>query len=284
MASVKEALGRFNIMPSIDFDSEILIDIPVRGSSGYIPEAPVIGINHQYNPFEGEDTQNNRSGYIERFERDNISNWQKLYSSPGRNNADTEQNSGLNESRRKFFQIKNKYIVCPVKSGLMLIDQKRAHERVLYEKFLGCLTNEQAVSQIDMFPVDIELNPADYFILEEIEESLGKLGFRIEHKGNNTISITGRPSDSVTADPAGIMEIFLEDYKSTNIDPAAGSKAKVSAAMATASAIPYGKPLTQGEMEDLFDTLFACSAPNYAPGGKPVISILTTDEIDKRFK
>jgi DNA mismatch repair protein MutL len=284
MASVREALGRFNIVPALDFDNEILIDIPVRSSTGHIPEAPVIGINTQYNPFEGEDKQGNRSGYIERFEKDNVSNWQKLFSSPGRNNAEPEDSAGTDESRRKFLQVKNKYIVCPVKSWLMLIDQKRAHERILYEKFMQCLDNEQAVSQIDMFPVNIELNPADLFILKEIEESLGMLGFRILHKGANTISITGRPSDAFTSDPVEIIEILLEDYKRTSSDPSAGAKEKVSAAMAAASAIPYGKTLTQSEMEDLFDTLFACSGPNYSPGGKPVISILATDEIDKRFK
>ena len=87
----------------------------------------------------------------------------------------------IRESQRKFFQIKNKYIVCPVKSGLMLIDQKRAHERILYEKFLECLSNEQTVSQTDMFPVTVELNPADYFILKEIERALRFLdsGFSI---------------------------------------------------------------------------------------------------------
>ena len=166
----------------------------------------------------------------------------------------------------------------------MLIDQKRAHERILYEKYMDCLINEQAVSQADMFPVTMELNPADYYILKEIEEGLGTLGFRIQHDGNNTITIIGRPSDSVSSDPAEMMEILLEDFKTTKTDPAAGAKEKISAAMAAASAIPYGKPLTQGEMEDLFDTLFACSAPNYSPSGKPVISILGTDEIDKRFK
>ena len=284
MASVKEALGRFNIVPSLDFDHEVLIDIPVRSSSGHIPEAPVIEINNQYNPFAGEDIRSDRSGYIERFERDNVSNWQKLYSSLEKNHNDSEQPSAINESRRKFFQIKNKYIVCPVKSGLMLIDQKRAHERVLYEKYMDCLTNEQAVSQADMFPVTMELNPADYYILKEIEESLSTLGFRIQHDGNNMITITGRPSDSVSSDPVEMMEILLEDYKTTKTDPSAGAKEKISASMAAASAIPYGKPLTQGEMEDLFDTLFACSGPNYSPSGKPVISILTTDEIDKRFK
>ena len=284
MASVKEALGRFNIVPSLDFDNEVLIDIPVRSASGYIPQAPVIDINKQYNPFANEDIQNDRSGYIERFERDNVSNWQKLYSSLEKNNSDTDKSSGIDETRRKFFQIKNKYIVCPVKSGLMLIDQKRAHERVLYEKFMACLINEQAVSQVDMYPVKMELNPADYFILTEIEESLGKLGFLIHHEGNNTISIIGRPSETISSDPAEMMEILLEDFKRTNSDPSAGAKEKVSAAMAAAASIPYGKQLTHSEMEDLFDTLFACSAPNYSPGGKPVISILTTDEIDKRFK
>ncbi|MBK8881457.1 MAG: DNA mismatch repair endonuclease MutL [Bacteroidales bacterium] len=284
MASVKEALGRFNIVPSLYFDNEVLIDIPVRSSSGKIPDAPAIAINNEYNPFAGEDMQNNRAGYIERFEKDNVSNWQKLYSSLENNNGDAGQSATPGESQRKFFQIRNKYIVCPVKSGLMLIDQKRAHERVLYERFIQRLNTERAVSQTDMFPVSMEINPADYIILTEIEESLAMLGFRIQHDGNNTISIMGRPSETISSDPAELMEIFLEDYKSTDTDPSGGAKEKVSAAMAAASAIPYGKPLTQGEMEDLFDSLFACSGPNYSPGGKPVISIFTTDEIDKRFK
>ncbi|MBK7710776.1 MAG: DNA mismatch repair endonuclease MutL [Bacteroidales bacterium] len=284
MASVKEALGRFNIVPSLYFDNEVLIDIPVRSSSGKIPDAPAIAINNEYNPFAGEDMQNNRAGYIERFEKDNVSNWQKLYSSLENNNGDAGQSATPGESQRKFFQIRNKYIVCPVKSGLMLIDQKRAHERVLYERFIQRLNTERAVSQTDMFPVSMEINPADYIILTEIEESLAMLGFRIQHDGNNTISIIGRPSETISRDPAELMEIFLEDYKSTDTDPSGGAKEKVSAAMAAASAIPYGKPLTQGEMEDLFDSLFACSGPNYSPGGKPVISIFTTDEIDKRFK
>ena len=135
-----------------------------------------------------------------------------------------------------------------------------------------------------MFPVTMELNPADYFIITEIEESLGKLGFRIRHEGNSTISIAGRPSESIGSDPVEMMEIILEDYKNTDTDPSKGAKEKVSAALAAASAIPYGKSLSQDEMEELFDTLFACSGPNYSPAGKSVISILTTEEIDKRFK
>jgi DNA mismatch repair protein MutL len=284
MASVKEALGRFNIAPSLDFDNEVLIDIPVRSSSTYIPDPPSIKINAEFNPFDSDERQRERSGFVERFEKENVSNWEKLYSSLVSNNESTERFDRIDDTHRKFFQVKNKYIICPVKSGLMLIDQKRAHERILYEKFLKCLSDEQAVTQADMFPVIMELNPADYVILTEIEESLEKLGVRIKHEGKNSISIIGRPSDTISSDPVEMMEILLEDYKSTDTDPSKGAKEKISAAMASASAIPYGKPLGQSEMEDLFDTLFACLSPNYSPGGKPVISIITTEEIDKRFR
>jgi DNA mismatch repair protein MutL len=284
MASVKEALGRFNIVPSLDFENEGLIDIPVIRSSNIIPEQPKIEINTQFNPFDGEVRTNERSGFVERFERENTSNWEKLYTTLEKENDNPEQFGKIRESQRKFFQVKNKYFVCPVKSGLMLIDQKRAHERVLYERFLECLSNNRAISQIDMFPVTAELNPADYFILKEIEGDLELLGFSIGHSGKNKITINGRPSDSDSSDPLEMLEILLEDYKNTQADPSTSAKEKVAAGMACASAIQYGKVLNQGEMEDLFDTLFACQAPNYSPKGKPVISIITLEEIDKRFK
>lgn len=283
MASVREALGRFNIVPSLDFENETLIDIPVRNSSSRIPEAPNIEINTQYNPFEREEQERDRPGFIERFEKENTSNWEKLYSTLEKENENPEQFERIKELQRKFFQIKNKYIVCPVKSGLMFIDQKRAHERVLYERFLESLSNNRAVSQVDMFPVTAELNPADYFLLKEIEGDLELLGFRIQYSGKNKITLNGRPSGSESCDPLEMLEILLEDYKNTESDPSKGAKEKVAVAMASASAIPYGKVFTQSEMENLFDTLFACAAPNYSPKGKPVISIITLEDIDKRF-
>ena len=284
MASVREALGRFNIVPSLDFENEALVDIPVLRSSNILPEQPRIEINTQFNPFDGEERTNQRSGFVERFERENTANWEKLYTAIEKENDNPEQYEKIRETQRKFFQIKNKYFVCPVKSGLMLIDQKRAHERVLYERFLECLSTNRAISQVDMFPVTAELNPADYFIIKEIEEELKLLGFRIQHSGKNKITINGRPSDSDSSDPLEMLEILLEDYKNTQAEPTSGAKEKIAAGMACASAIRYGKVLSQGEMEDLFDSLFACQAPNYSPKGKPVVSIMTLEEIDKRFK
>ena len=284
MASVREALGRFNIVPSLDFKNEALIDIPIMRSSNTIPEQPKIEINTQFNPFEGEERTHERSGFVERFERENVANWEKIYSALEKENDNPQQFEKIRESQRKFFQIKNKYIVCSVKSGLMLIDQKRAHERVLYERFLECLSNNRAISQVDMFPVTAELNPADYFILKEIEGELELLGFNIQHSGKNKITINGRPADNDTSDPLEMLEILIEDYKNTQAEPSIGAKEKIAAGMACASAIQYGKVLNQGEMEDLFDALFSCQTPNYSPKGKPVINIITLEEIDKRFK
>jgi DNA mismatch repair protein MutL len=110
------------------------------------------------------------------------------------------------------------------------------------------------------------------------------LGFSFQHPGKNKITINGRPADSDSSDPVMMLEILFEDYKNTQAEPTASAKEKVAAGMAGATAIQYGKVLSQGEMEDLFDTLFACHSPNYSPKGKPVISIITLDEIDKRFK
>ncbi len=284
MASVREALGRFNIVPSIDFESEGLIEMPVVGASDTLPDQPVVNIDHQFNPFAGEEPGYGRRSYLEQFEKERTTGWQNLYP-PVESGLPGENTSGqIKETNRKFFQIRNKYLVCPVKSGLMLIDQKRAHERILFERYLDCLGNNRSVSQADMFPVTVNLNPSDYVLLREIENDLEVLGFKFEHSGKNEITITGRPSGSESANIREILEILLEDYKNTQESPAGGERARVASAMASASAIPYGKQLTLEEMENLFDTLFACQSPNYSPRGKAVITILTLEELDRKFK
>jgi DNA mismatch repair protein MutL len=283
MASVREALGRFNIVPSLDFENEALIDIPVRSSKDIIPEQPSIEVNPRYNPFDKDEPSFRRPDFIDRFERENTANWEKLYSTLEKENENPELER-IRETKRKFFQIKNKYIVCPVKSGLMLIDQKRAHERVLYERFLECLNQNKSVSQAELFPVTIDMNPVDYHVLKEIENDLKLLGFTLQFTAKNKITIKGRPSNSASSNPVEMLEILIEEYKSTQADPSTTAREKLALAMAGASAIPYGKTLVQSEMEDIFDALFACPTPNYSPKGKPVIIIITLEELDKKFK
>jgi DNA mismatch repair protein MutL len=278
MASVKEALGRFNIVPSLDFENEALVDIPVKTGNSSFPGQPSIKINSAFNPFEAERSNYGREIFIDKQETESIKGWEQLYKG-----LESDSSALLNESSRKFFQIKKKYIVCQVKSGLMLIDQKRAHERILFEQFRDCLDKGNSLSQTDLFPITAELDAVDYTALKEIEKELSALGFKFDHSGGCRITITGRPAINETPDTLQMLEILLEDFKSTEGSPVENSREKVASAMAAASAIQYGKTLGQDEMEKLFDGLFACQSPNYSPKGKPVITILTLEDIDKKF-
>ncbi|HOO98199.1 MAG TPA: DNA mismatch repair endonuclease MutL [Bacteroidales bacterium] len=283
MASVREALGRFNIVPSIDFRGEALVDIPVKGSEDTIPGQPEIKINPAYNPFDSDDS-GSRPSLAGRFRKEESANWEKLF--PG---ASGSHETGMlppltGETARRLFQIRNKYIACPVKSGLMLIDQKRAHERILYEKFINRPEDRIHNSQTELFPVLLDLNPADYQIMKEIAVELEKTGFTLLFQAGNKISVKGRPSELEMDDPAEMISIIIEEFRSNEKGPLQETKERLAAAMAGASAIPYGRNLDQAEMEDIFDRLFACPSPNYSPGGKTIISILTLDELDRRFR
>jgi DNA mismatch repair protein MutL len=285
MASSREALGRFNIAPSIDFENEALIDIPVISSrKGDLPEPPKIEINHGYNPFAGDEFYN-PGNIVEKFEKARISNWDKLYPPDRGSGKLTGSENIADDINRKIFQIKERYLVAPVRSGLMIIDQKRAHERVLYEKYLEMLTKPVgAESQTSMFPETLELTPGDYFILGEIKDELVKCGFDIQELGNNVVSLRTFPASVGDIKPAALLESIIREYREKQTDPSIGITGKVALSLARSSAIPYGKKLSRSEMEDLFDSLFACSSPNYSPAGKPVISIITLEEIDKRLK
>ncbi len=284
MASVREALGRFNIIPSIDFENEALVDIPVMSKSSRTPDMPSIKINPAFNPFDGDVPENNRNQYFERFEKENTAGWEQLYAAVEKQEDLPVNNEKIKESARKFLHVKGKYIVCPVISGLIVIDQKRAHERILFERFIEILGSDRSVSQSELFPVIRAINPADLLIVREIEKELNIIGFMFSFPDEKSIEIKGRPSGTEDSDPGELLEILIEDYKNSLSDPSTGAREKIASAMASAAAIPYGKSLSQDEMENLFDLLFACRAPNYSPKGRAVISILTLEEIDKRFK
>jgi len=284
MASVRESLGRFNIVPSLDFEGDGTVNIPIISRTDQMPGAPRIEIDTNFNPFNERESYR-RDSYIDKFERENTTNWEKLY---GEREEAKSFNTGLTpvntEPERKIFQLKNRFILSPVKSGLMVIDQKRAHERILYESFMDSLGNNRSATQSSLFPVVVELNPTDFLVLKEIEEELKSIGFLLEFVGSSKITIKGYPSITPANNLEETLEILIEEFKSTSNDPSTGVREKLASAMASASAIPYGKQLSQGEMENLFDSLFACSAPNYTPKGKAIVSIITLEEIEKRFQ
>ncbi len=281
LASVREALGRFNVVPSLDFGPEGAVEIPVFPGNAPAPPHPHIEVDQSFNPFDGSEYQRPETKWQGDTQRGRPHGWESLFTITAR--SDQREGDGSTSAQRRFFQVKNRYIMCPVISGIMMIDQRRAHERVLYEKYLASLGDGPRPAQVSLFPVETELNPGDIVILREIGEQLRTLGFEVQTRPDNTVIITSHPADSRNASPMAMLETLIAEYKHTMSDPSIGARERVALSMAKASAIPYGMPLTHTEMEELFDMLFACTMPNYSPTGKTVMNIITLEELDRRF-
>lgn len=293
-AAVRESLGKHNVVPSIDFDQSGSIDIPVPlKSSDQIP-FPEIQINHNYNPFDTGKTHSMGSSGRIQPDKKNLDRWEDLYTGTQLKLKPVDETEPRNDdllylqpvgqfSGKKTLQLKQKYILTPVKSGLMVIDQKRAHERILFEKFMEVLKSESVASQQLLFPQTIELNPADSAILLNILPELLSLGFDIREFGKNTFIISGTPGVLDVSSPELIVEKLLEEYKNSPVDARSKAKEQIAISLAKASALDYGTDLKQEEIDHLIDQLFACSTPNFSPDGKKVLTIIPTTDIEKSF-
>ena len=282
MASIREALGRFNVVPSLDFGPEGAVEIPVITGDTPTPQVPNIEVDQGFNPFEGTEYRRPEIKWEGEQKQGKKHGWESLFTITAKSEAGTDPDSTAAVQRR-FFQVKNRYIMCPVISGIMMIDQRRAHERVLYEKYLSSLSDGPRTAQVSLFPVQAELSAGDLVIIEEIEEQLKILGFEVQRGDDSMVTITAHPADSRNTNPLDTLETLISNYRHTLEDPSIGARERVALSMALASAIPYGMPLTYGEMEELFDMLFACKLPNYSPTGKTVMNIITLEELDRRF-
>jgi DNA mismatch repair protein MutL len=282
MAAVRESLGRFNIVPSIDFEGEPMVDIPVFGKSAGLPPQPSIQVNRAFNPFD-TDFDNSNFRNSGKTEREPTAHWEQLFGTTpdSERNEDTEPAEG---GQRKIIQVRGRYLICPVKSGLMIIDQRMAHERILFEKLLSLSAGNQTVSQSTMFPETVTLTDDEMAVYATIANDLARLGFDIRGGKGNDLLLHGYPEDAATSNPVAILKNLIAVYGTESSDPASGKQEKVCRAMSAAAAINYGKQLSRQEMELLFDMLFACSSPNYSPSGKPVVTILSVEEIDKKFR
>ena len=272
LASVKKAIGKNNLSPSLDFDTEGVIDIPVLSKDTEIRQ-PGIDTNPDYNPFAGENSyerEKQSTPYLdERFE-----GWEQLF----------EPKPGTSVNAQKNLQIRNKYVLSAVKSGVMLIDQRRAHERILYERMLNSLENQQPMAQQSLFPETITLNAADYQVCLEMMPGMEPLGFDIRDFGNNSVVVHGFPADIKPVGAADTLELMIEQYKSLQGLNNTQHAERISRAAAKASAIHYGKQLSDIEMQELIDQLFACENPNHTPSGKLIVRIMDLEELDAHFK
>lgn len=295
-AAVREALGKNNVVPSIDFDQSGSIDIPLPPKSFDEIQFPEIRINPDYNPFETEKQPVSGNYPKSPVAKKNLDRWEDLYTGTQlklRTEIPESQSEKEEEkifdrppeqfSGKKTLQLKQKYILTPVKSGLMVIDQKRAHERILYEKFLEALKTESVASQQLLFPQTFELNPADAAILGSVLSDLVSLGFDIREFGKNSFIISGTPVMTDKTEPLQVVEKLLEEFKTLQVDTRSRAKEQIAGSLAKASALDYGTELKQEEIIHLIDELFACSTPNFSPDGKRVLHIIPVTDIEKSF-
>ncbi len=287
-ASIKQTFGKFNIVSSLDFNRESIVDINITSKNADIKQ-PVIPVNPDFNPFDEEKkSYSQKKDFNLRKGKENIANWEKLYSdfeNPEPPSKTPSQPEGAQAIQAVYFHLKNKYILTPVKSGLMIIDQKRAHERILFEKYLSSLNNNTQIAQKTLFPKKIELNAPDFSLLKEIINDIRILGFDISEFGKNTFVVNGMPADINESDTKDIIDNLLENYKDHKDTKGIKIEARenIAISLAKASAINYGKSLTNEEMRDIIDNLFACETPDYSPDGKAIINILNIEELEKRF-
>lgn len=286
-AVVKESIGKNNLSPSLTFDTAGLINIPVLSRDTHF-QPPKINLNPDFNPFENEPMAQQREG--NHYQRNRMEDWEKLFAGNEKSASEINIHSGSNnntllfQEARRFIQLKGRYILTPVKSGLMVIDQKRAHERVIYEQALREHKSARFAAQKLLFPETIELNTSDFVTFVEIKETILQLGFDISEFGKNSVIVNGIPETVKRSDIKSLVEEILEEYKSQGTGSNSKMLEKLANSIATASAIPYGKILEIKEMQDLVDLLFACADPNHSPSGKPVISIIQTEVIEKSLK
>ena len=316
-ASVKESLGKFSAVPSIDFDTEDMPDIPAFGQD-LPPAPPKVNYNSDFNPFKSSASSGGGGGSYTRQQVD----WEDLYgglTKASKMNAslepadDTEwssfespvsettapsgveqntyssmsalySNESAIEKGNQHLQFKGRFILTSVKSGLMLIDQHRAHIRVLFDRYAEQIKQKQGVSQGVLFPEILQLPPSEAAVLQGIMDDLSAIGFDLSDLGGGSYAINGIPSGIEGLNPVELVRNMLHTAMEKGSDVKEEIQHILALTLARAAAIVYGQVLTNNEMVSLVDSLFACPSPNYTPDGKVVLSTIKEDEIEKLFK
>lgn len=307
-AAVKETLGKFNAVPSIDFDTEGMPDIPAFESSPYAGiQPPKTTYNPDYNPFNTSAVP--PSSYSSKPSRD----WEQLYEVLEHHSSaqhiqksypddgdyftaasmeqpvtptlyDHSEEAAMGEKSSQHYQFKGRFILTSVKSGLMIIDQQRAHIRILYDQYLEQITRRQGASQGMLFPDIVQFPVSEVPVLQEIMEDLSYLGFELTDLGGGSYAINGIPSGIEGLNPVELIQSMVHTAMEKGGKVKEEVQSNLALTLAKAAAIVPGQVLTNEEMNGLVDGLFAVATPNYTPDGKTVLSVLQEDELEKLFK
>ena len=309
-SAVRESLAKSNSVPSINFDTEEKIDIPVyspyKGGEAYVTP-PTLQINKDYNPFKevpGKRANDDWKSLYENFENERtvIGLPDDVCRMPrgGHGEQDgvmcghdelkqmeifseADENALFSEMSNPCFQYKSRYIITPLKSGLVVIDQHRAHVRILYEKYIGSINRQSSASQKLLFPEVVEFSASESLLLDSIKDEIKFLGFDLAFLGGNSYAIHAVPADVTGGSPSNLVK----DIVVAAIEDGAGSTeirvGRVALSLAKSTAIHAGKILAPDEMETLVASLFAIESHGLTPDGLPILTILTDDELSKRL-
>ena len=296
-ASVRDAIGKFCEVPSIDFDTQGSPEIPLFDPARENIAAPKVNYNPDYNPFKSSG-KSSGSSWTPRQDDTPTEGWETLYDGlmPSKVDAATPsqpseaqaedfsffhvQSSMVDEQRSPdHYQYKGKYLMTAVKSGLMIIDQYRADVRIRYERYMNQLQNHTASTQKVLFPETVQFSPSEAVTMQQLLPDLSAIGFDLSDLGGNTYAVNGVPVGTEGLDPVALIQQMVADESINSQLSTVNSR--VALRLAQSAAIPYGQVLSNDEMENIINELFSCSNVNYTPDGKAILCILPQGDIEQ---
>lgn len=299
-SSIKHSLGQFNVSPVLDFDRDANLDTPYSyGQREAV--MPTVEVDRTFNPFADEKPARSGSGSYTApsFRKDTGASWESLYSgiAPAAEelsaemsfeSADEVTGSLFNDNEveqavHKTYQIHKKYIVSPIKSGMVIIDQKRAHQRILYEQFLRSITVQHAASQQLLFPLVLHYNKTELDLIAEMKEALENTGFVFAEINHDHIVVSGLPVNVAESEVSILLEELISDLQQEVPDSSFSQSDSIAKSMARSLAVKTGTLLTEKEQETMVNALFACKEPDVSPFNKPTFITVSVEDLDKRF-
>jgi DNA mismatch repair protein MutL len=294
-SAIKHSLGQFNVAPVLDFDRDANLDTPYsyKDASAVFP---TVQVDADFNPFSDEVTS--VKGSSSSFKRsESTSNWDGLYIGLKKDTELVSQfdfetdavtsamfsDSEVEQTTSRPYQIHKKYIVNPIKSGMVIVDQQRAHQRVLYEQFLTNMTVNQASSQQLLFPLNLFFSSTEMKLISELQLSLVNTGFVFEETHHDHIVISGLPVNVTESEVAILLEQLISDLQDGIPESSFSQNDSIAKSMAKSLAVKTGTYLTEKEQENLINGLFACKEPNLSPFQKTTFITMRVEDLDKKF-
>jgi DNA mismatch repair protein MutL len=288
-SAVRQSLGKYNIAPTLDFTQEMSITFPPPPRNVEVVQ-PELSMRHRPSMPTYEDARPQHGIGGATRPRLRQQEWEQLYDGLEMSMPQTESRVSRQEelptdteTEKHPVQLHQKYILASIRSGVILIDQKRAHERVIYEKAVHGLAMRETPVQQRLFPITIELAAGDAMVLNQMLEEVGILGIDIAPFGKNSYVVQGLASFIPESSLQSVLDELIHQFRESGTSTGSKRQEKLAHALARQAAIPHGKVLQREEMSQLIDELFACDQPYATPSGRPTMVSLSLEELEKRF-